>query len=130
MTNDLDNLYGSKYLSAGHVEEDFTTSIVDVTTETFEKSGEPARTKAVLWLADEDRPLILNKTNALALGAEYGKNFKGWIGKPVEIRKERVNFGGKPVEALRVYPERKRPAPRRSPSAGASSDITDDAIPF
>ena len=79
----------------------------------------------MLRLADEDRPLILNKTNALALGAEYGKSFKDWIGKTVEIRKERVVFAGKQVEALRVYPERKRPAPRRTSAAGLVAKTRD-----
>ena len=52
-----------------------------------------------MWLADEQRPLVLNKTNAGALGAAYGKAFSGWVGKTVVIRKEHVSFGGKQVEA-------------------------------
>src|SRR5687768_515355 len=126
--NDFDSLYGSKYLSAANVEEDFQSSIVDVTTQSFEQNGEKPRVKALLWLVEEERPLVLNKTNAGALGAAYGKAFSAWIGKKVVIRKEVVNYGGKQVDALRVYPERKRPAPRRMPEAGGPDDVVDEAI--
>ena len=126
MTTDYDTLYGARFLSAASIDEDFTATISHVSTETFEKPGEPARTKAVLFLNDEPRGLILNKINAGALRAEYGKAFRDWVGKTIEVRKERVSFGGKQVDFIRVYPERKPVAPRRTSAGG----IADDAIPF
>src|SRR5215207_195069 len=92
---EYDDVYGSKYLSAENLDKDCTSEISDVTVETFDRAGEPAKTKAVLWLDNQARPLVVTKTNAGNLADAFGKPFKGWIGQTVEIRRERVNYAGK-----------------------------------
>jgi hypothetical protein len=108
--SEFDSLYGGRYLRAEDVSGDFIATIINVTVATFEKGP-----KAVLSLEGEERGLVLNKTNAEALKAAFGKDFPDWVGRPVEVRKQRAMFAGKMVPALRVYPVR-RGAPLVAPA--------------
>ena len=107
--SEFDWLYGGRYLRAEDVSGDFVTTITNVTVATFEKGS-----KAVLSLEGEEKGLVVNTTNAIALRAGFEKDFQGWIGKTVQVRKERAMFAGKTVPALRVYPVR-RGAPLVAP---------------
>ena len=105
----------------------------DVTTETFEKPGEPPRRKALLWFEDEDRALVLNKTNASAMAMAFGKDFSAWRGREIVLRCEPVNFAGKMVPSLRLSPIKRRPSPgtaeSRAESDSRQREMNDD-IPF
>jgi hypothetical protein len=114
----FDELYGGKFLKAEDVDGDLIAKIVDVNIASFEKGP-----KAVLSLEGEEQGLVLNKTNAAALRAAFGKDFQGWVGRSVEVRKERAMFAGKMVPALRVYPPRRGapPAPVAPPPSGPTA---------
>jgi hypothetical protein len=60
--------------------------------------------KVVLHLKGVRKPIIINKTNALALSEEFGKDFDTWVGKRVTVQAEPTTFGGKRVMGLRLYP--------------------------
>jgi hypothetical protein len=108
--SEFDSLYGGRYLKAEDVSGDFVATITNVTVASFEKGP-----KAVLSLEGEEQGFVVNTTNAVALRAAFGKDFQGWIGKTVQVRKERAMFAGKTVPALRVYPLR-RGAPPVAPA--------------
>jgi hypothetical protein len=58
--------------------------------------------KPVVMLKGKDKAWVLNKTNALRIAEVYGPEVMKWIGKSVVIKSERVTFGGKTTDAVRV----------------------------
>jgi hypothetical protein len=128
--SDFDDLYGSQYLAASDVKKPFTTVIKEVDKQDFARQGERSKVKVVLHLKGVKKPVILNKTNALNLSEEFGKNFGDWIDKPVRVQAERTSYGGKPVMGLRLYPEQKA-LPLKSPTKPKSkqSDELNDELP-
>jgi hypothetical protein len=101
--DDYDSMYGSKYLAATELKAPTKATIDRVGKETFKKPGEPDRTKAVLFFVGAKKALAVNKTNADALAAAYGRDFDDWVGKRVTIKAEHTTFGGKRVLGLRLY---------------------------
>lgn len=71
--------------------------------------------KGVRWPKD----VVVNKTNARQLGAAYGDEPDGWIGKSVEIRTEYVTFQGRTVPGIKTMPAPESAA--LSPSASSVS---------
>ena len=59
-------------------------------------------TKVVLRFKDCDQALVLNKTNGGALAEAYGDDMDGWVGKPVVLKPDKTDFGGKRVDCVRV----------------------------
>jgi hypothetical protein len=113
--SDFDDLYGSQYLAAADLKKPFTTAIEEIDEQDFARQGEGQRLKKVLRLKGVRKPVVLNKTNALSLGEEFGKDFDDWIGKRVTVRAESTSFQGKPVKGLRLYPANGEQAPKAGP---------------
>ncbi len=68
--------------------------------------------KPCLYFRDKKKGLVLNKTNAEALKAEYGPETDEWEGKPVILFTMQVTYKGKSMPGLRVrFPEHVEPAP-------------------
>jgi hypothetical protein len=129
MSEDFDDLYGSKYLAASDVKKPFTTTVEAVDKVDFARQGERQKMKVILELKGIRKPVVVNKTNALNLSEEWGRDFDEWIGKRVTVKSERTQFGGKPVMGLRLYAaEETLPlkAPRKSKS---SVDEMNDELP-
>jgi hypothetical protein len=64
--------------------------------------GETKQTKWALKLKAEDRLLVLNKTNATILAEAFGPVTDRWAGKTVTLRTEKVSFGGRMIDGIRV----------------------------
>lgn len=60
--------------------------------------------KLVLSLHETPRTLVLNKTNAEAISAAYGKETNGWIGQRITVFPMRVSYQGRPVDGIRLRP--------------------------
>ena len=75
--------------------------------------------KIVLKFSGKDKTLVLNKTNAKAIGAAFSKDPDAWIGKEINIYPATTEYGGKTVPCLRVRPELPK-----------AEDFPDDDIPF
>jgi hypothetical protein len=56
----------------------------------------------VLWFTNDERGLVLNKTNIRALRGAFGDPVAGWIGKVVVVFPMMADFRGKMTPALRV----------------------------
>ena len=83
---DFDDLYGSKYLTAGDLhgkQPRHRIGKVDVS-ELKEKDGSTKR-KFVAYLEGVEKPLVLNKTNATKLAGAYGKDRSAWVGTTVAL---------------------------------------------
>jgi hypothetical protein len=103
MSDDFDDIYGSRYLAASDVKKPFTAAIEAVDKLDFARQGEHQKMKVVLTLKGQHKPVVINKTNALNLSEAFGKDFDDWTGKRVTVKAERTQFGGKPVMGLRLY---------------------------
>ena len=60
--------------------------------------------RLVLTFKDKQKGMICNKTNAGRIAFLYGDDTDGWIGKPIKLTSEFVEFQGKTVKGLRVKP--------------------------
>src|SRR5262245_35659338 len=101
MNLQFDDLYGSKYLSVadlkggqlrrkiGKVEE----------AELRDKTG-ASKWRWILWFEGEEKGLVLNKTNAIALANAFSKDPATWVNQYVELFPVMTSFG----EGLRVRP--------------------------
>ena len=117
---DFDDLYGSKYFSVtdlhGH-EPRRKIGKVEVK-ELKEKDG-TAKKKFVIYFEGEDKPLVVNKTNATKLAAACGKDRAAWFGVTVELYSEMTSLNKEGVR-LRVLSTSAKPA---------AADMNDQ-IPF
>jgi hypothetical protein len=123
---DYDDLYGGRFLAATDLKAPVTATIERVDLETFNRPGEPARTKAVAYFKNAKKPMVVNKTNAGVLAAAFGKAFSGWVGQRVTVKAEPTTFGGKNTLGLRLYPAN---APKQI-EAPSLRDEMSDAIPW
>ena len=99
MTNftSINDAFPSKYLKAGDLQgHEATETIDEVKTELIGMDNEP---KAILYFKGRRKGMVLNKTNARAIGELYGKNFRSWPGKPITIFATQVDFKGTPTWA-------------------------------
>jgi hypothetical protein len=101
---DLDDCYGSKYLSAADLgDKKIKTRIAKIRKEPMrQQGGKPERSKFVIYLATLDKPMVLNATNKNALVEKLGKVPANWVGADIGLYTENTQFGGKPVKGLRV----------------------------
>jgi hypothetical protein len=121
MSDDFDDLYGSKYLSAADLKgQQRRAKIGKTDVADFKEKNGASKRKYVLYFEGEDKVMVLNKTNAQKLASTYGKDRASWVGQHVELYSETTSFG----EGLRLRPLRKASTPAQ-PDAEMS-----DAIPF
>ena len=71
---------------------------------TAEKVGDDDR--LVLAFSENDRSLVLNKTNATTLAELYGPETDAWEGKPIKLVPSDTTYQGKMVKCIRISPER------------------------
>jgi hypothetical protein len=119
-TDEFDDLYGSRYLSAADLKEGeprLKIGKVEVA-ELRDKTGTTKR-KYVVLFEGVDKGLVINKTNAKRLAEAYGKQSTKWIGQIVQLYSEDTDFG----KGVRVRP-------MRTPAISAQPDPLDDTIPI
>ncbi len=119
--SDFDDLYGSRYLSANDLHGEQPRRKIgraDVV-ELKEKDGTTKR-KFVIHFANEEKALVLNKTNATKLAAAFGKDRTNWIGAEVELYAEMTSLG---KEGVRLRP-------LKPTAAVPGQSEMNDAIPF
>jgi hypothetical protein len=102
--SDLDQAYGSKFLSAADVgTRKIRTRIAKVRKAELRVIDGTKRVKFVLHFEDIDKPMVLNATNKNELVKRLGRNPAKWIGALVGIFVDpEVEFGGKTVGGLRL----------------------------
>ena len=94
--------FADQYLRA----EDLTSSIVLTIASVDEVTiGDDER--LIIEFENHEKLLPLNKTNALNLADMFGDETDGWIGKEVELYREKVMFQGKRTPAVRVREPRR-----------------------
>jgi hypothetical protein len=126
-------MYPSKWLRSADCEDgDLVLTIADIKQERIGQ-GSQADDKWVLSFEEEEKGLVLNKTNTNTIAKLYGDDTDDWIGKQVTLFATEVQFQGDMVEAIRV-----RSKPPRQPRAKAArpvvarepGDDDPDAVPY
>ncbi len=97
----IDEMFPSKYLRAADLPRKGMTLTIDAVEP--EKLGNDDKW-VLYFVGDEERGLVLNKTNALTIADAYGKNTAEWTAQKIHLRKEKVAFQGGRVDAIRVAP--------------------------
>jgi hypothetical protein len=80
----------------------------------MEELGQDQDEKPVLYFAETDKGLVLNKTNCDAIAQLYPGQIGDWIGKKIALYATEVSFGGKTMMGVRVrlrVPEAQAPTP-------------------
>lgn len=125
----LNDAFPSKYLKAA----DLDGQQVKVRINRYEiEEMTDHKKKPVLYFGGQEKGLVLNKTNGTLIGANYGDEFDGWIGKEIVLFDTIVNDPqGRPVAAIRVRMpkpagQQQRPAPKPQPEP----EFHDDDVPY
>jgi hypothetical protein len=81
MSDDFDDLYGSKYLGAADLNgQRKRVKILDTEVSDLREKDGSTKRKCIVWFETEDKALVLNKTNALRLAWLSAKNTKAGTG--------------------------------------------------
>lgn len=132
----INQLYGGDYLKAADLQGQ--TRTLTIAGETV-KEFDDGKSKLVLSFEKTTKTLVVNSTNANMIADAYGFDSAAWVGKSIELRPERVNFAGKMVDAIRVYPPGAGTAPAQAaagqqfqapPVQAAPAAQLDDDLPF
>lgn len=131
----VSDMVPSKYLKAADVEESPVLTISHVKEETIGQ-GAQADKKWILFFEEEEKGLVLNRTNINTIAGLYGDDTDDWEGKKITLFATQVDFQGKQVDAIRVRnkqpktreakPAKTEPAPAPAPTV----DPDDDQPPF
>jgi hypothetical protein len=108
----------SRFFKAADLETEMKLKIKSVTEEQI-GIGADKETKLVVWFTNDDRGLVLNKTNNRKIRGAYGDPVEGWVGRIIVIFPTMVDVRGKMGPAIRV----RIPAPKQ-PAAGNEATAT------
>jgi hypothetical protein len=98
-------LFNPNYLGAYSLDpgQELTLTIREVKTEKVKNADGKEEDCMVCYWAENEKPMILNKTNAKATAKATGSNFiEDWAGKRVCVYAAPVKAFGDMVEALRI----------------------------
>ena len=96
---DLSNLYTGDYYKAQQFQQPTTFRIEALEAVPFEDGD-----KLAVSFAGQNQQLLLNKTNFNMLVDAFGYDSSAWIGKNIQLKKEKTTYQGKMVDCIRVYP--------------------------
>lgn len=97
----IDSAFPSRYLKAADVDGELTLTISGV--EIGEVGQDENReSKPIVYFAEVEKGLVLNRTNASAISALFGSETDEWQGKRIALFVENVAYQGKQTPAIRV----------------------------
>lgn len=94
------DVFPSNYLKSDDLQG--KTPTVVIADAKIEKLGNDD--KLILYFQHKDKGMVCNKTNAARIAYMYGDDTDGWVGRPIILASEFVEFQGKTVKGLRVRP--------------------------
>ena len=140
----LNDIYPSQYLKAADIGDEPMLLTIDRVEMAEMQDG---TRKPACYFQEQDKGLILNKTNANTIAALYGDDTDDWSGQRVQLLSVPVEYQGKMVDAIRVRVRQAKPAakPQSNVRSGADSygeakgrvaapqtraEMLDDDLPF
>ena len=97
----------------------------------FEKDGK-AEKKLVVWFTNDERGLVLNKTNNRTIRGAFGDPVADWVGKIIIVFPMMTDVRGKMTPALRVRippPKQATAAPQQPVTSGNGAAAPPAAAP-
>jgi hypothetical protein len=129
-------MFPSNYLKASDFEDgDSTLTIKRLDEETI-GSGKEAKDVWVVYFREQEKGLVLNKTNSNVIAGLYGDDTDDWKGKQVTLYETEVQFQDKMVPAIRIRskpPKKAAAKPVKAAVAEPAEDTEEDddsQIPF
>jgi len=104
----------SRFLKAADLQREKKFRIKSVTEELV---GAEREKKLVVWFTNDERGLVLNKTNNRTIRGTFGDAVDGWVGQIIIIFPAMSDMRGKPTPALRV----RIPPPKQGTAASPSN---------
>jgi hypothetical protein len=127
MSDDFDDIYGSKFLGVADLNgQRKRVKIVDTEVSDLREKDGSTKRKYIVWFETEEKALVLNKTNALRLAQAFGKNREGWHGAVIELYSEMTSLG---KEGIRLRPLRKPPQQQKPQTPPPDEDPPFDDDP-
>ncbi len=96
----VNEMFPSKFLNAADLRGQAVNLIMAQTVR--EEVGGDKDLKPVLYFNGTEKGMVLNRTNADAIGQMYGNDTDGWVGKPLTIIPAQTDLRGKIVPCIRV----------------------------
>jgi hypothetical protein len=91
----------SRFLKAADLRVEKKFRIKNVTEELVGTDAQKEK-KLVVWFTNDERGLVLNKTNNRTIRGAYGDDTAGWVGKIITVFPTMADMRGKMTPALRV----------------------------
>lgn len=101
------DVFPSRYLKAEELDEDLTLTMERVELETMKTQKGEEQDKPVLYFAEVEKGLVLNKTNWGLIAKQHGDESDNWPGKQITLTVVDVDSFGDVVSAIRIKPQRK-----------------------
>ena len=126
----------SRYFKAEDVATEKKLRIKNVSQELIGMAAEKEK-KLVVWFTNDERGLVLNRTNNRTIRGAFGDAVDGWTNKTIVLFPTQADFRGRMVPALRVrIPPPKQAAGNGQTAAKAATpkppvveDDLDDELP-
>ena len=96
-----------KFTGAYELQPDETKTLTIKNTghaEVMNQQGKKETCFVAYFEGNNQKPMVLNKTNCKRIGKLYGDMIENWNGKQITIKSEKVRAFGEVVDALRVVP--------------------------
>jgi hypothetical protein len=115
----INEAFPSKYLKASDL--DGKPALFKIDRADFESIG--ADKRLILYFENQNKGMVLNKTNANSIAKLYGDDTDDWCGQEIVLFEAMVDFKGETVSAIRVR------APKKPPVKKPAADMNDE-VPF
>ena len=126
MSDDFDDVYGSKFLSAADLNgQRKRVKVVDTEVSDLREKDGSTKRKYIVWFETEEKALVLNKTNALRLAQAFGKAREGWSGAVIELYSEMTSLGKEGIRLRPVRPPQQQ-KPQTPPALPEEPPFDDD----
>jgi hypothetical protein len=112
-----------RYFKAADMPQEKKLRIKSVTEEEIGMGADKEK-KLVTWFTNDDRGLVLNKTNNRTLRGAFGDACDGWKGKIIVLFPTQDEFRGRMVPVLRV----RIPPPKQAAGNGQTADGIPDVL--
>jgi hypothetical protein len=104
----MSDVFTSKYMKASDLNG--SEQVMKIAGCYMEEVGADKDEKPVLYFENQQKGLVLNRTNSDRLVHRYGDDTAKWEGGHVRVYSELVSYQGKQIEGIRLQPT-KAPAP-------------------
>lgn len=98
---DVNDLFPSKYLKHSDAEPDIIVTISRITQEKMKNNDGKEEQKPVIYFSEQEKGMVLNRTNANTLAELFGSDIGNWTGERVTLTSVEVDAFGKMQKALR-----------------------------